>query len=235
MSNHPAFWDQRHFAEHGSVENTFIRAVYGWMFAGLLLSALAALWTIASAPMRQLVLGTPGIFLALLVAELGLVFWLSAGVARMGPSTAAGVFLVYSLMNGLTLSGILLAYATATIVPAFMVAASMFGVMSLLGYIARRDLASLGGFLTMALVGIVIASVVNLFLRLDSVMFLISVFGVFVFAGLTAWDTQKMKTISAEAGNDARFAIVGALALYLDFLNLFLMLLQLFGGRRRNR
>jgi FtsH-binding integral membrane protein len=227
-------WPQPHILETESGERGFIRAVYGWMFGGLLLTAAAAWWTVSSPAMRQLIFGTPAVFLVLLVAELALVFALSFGVMRMSPGAAAGIFLVYSLLNGLTLSGIAFAYARATVATAFVVAAVMFGAMSIVGMTTRRDLTSLGGLLSMALIGIIIASVLNLFLRSSNLNFAISIIGVIVFVGLTAWDTQKLKQLPAMAEGDAtRLAVVGALTLYLDFINLFLMLLQLFGGRRR--
>jgi hypothetical protein len=227
-------WPATHLTSAEPDEAAFIRAVYRWMFGGLLLTAAAAWWTISSPMMQQLILGTPGVFLMLLIAELLLVFALSAEVARLTPAAAAAIFFVYALFNGFTFSAIAFAYAHATIASAFVTAAAMFGVMSIAGMATRRDLASFGALLVMALIGIVIAAAVNLFLRADALSFAISVAAVLVFAGLTAWDTQKLKRMALWSEPGATpLVITGALALYLDFLNLFLVLLQLFGRRER--
>ena len=227
----PAWIDGR-TAETAERERTFIRSVYGWMFGGLLLTAAASMWVVFSPAMQQLVFGTP-LRWVLLIAELGLVFYLSFRITKMSPATAASVFLVFSLLNGLTLSAIFFVYTSAAIYQAFFTAAGMFGAMSIYGMVTKRDLTSWGSFFFMGLIGIIICSVVNIFLRSSALGFAISVIGVFVFLGLTAYDTQKLKAYATAPELRENLAVYGALALYLDFINLFLMLLRLFGGSDR--
>jgi len=227
-------WISASTAEMESRTRAFIRSVYGWMFGGLLTTAFAALWVVMSPAMQQLVLGTPMVRFGLIIAELGIVFWLSFKIRTMAPSTAAAAFLVYSLFNGLTLSVIAFAYTTSSITMAFVTAAGMFGAMSIYGMVTKRDLTSIGSFFFMGLIGIVICMVVNLFLKSDGLSFVISLLGVVIFLGLTAWDNQKLKVMATATGpQQESFAVIGALMLYLDFINLFLFLLRLFGGRRR--
>jgi uncharacterized protein len=211
------------------------RSVYAWMFGGLLLTAVAALWVVSSPAMQQLIFANRMVPWVLMLAELGLVFYLSAGLKRMSAAAAAGAFLVFSLLNGLTISFIFWAYTSGSIVRAFVTAAGMFGAMSVYGMVTKRDLTSWGSFFFMGLIGIIICSVINMFVRSSGLEFVVSVLGVFIFVGLTAWDTQKIKTMATAIGPDAhdKVAIYGALSLYLDFINLFLMLLRLFGDRRR--
>jgi uncharacterized protein len=227
----PAWIDGR-TADTAERERTFIRSVYGWMFGGLLLTAAAAMWVVLSPAMQQLVFGTP-LRWVLLFGELGLVFYLSLRITKMSPATAASVFLVFSLLNGLTLSAIFFVYTNAAIYSAFFTAAGMFGAMSIYGMVTKRDLTSWGSFFFMGLIGLVICSVVNIFLKSSALGFAISAIGVFVFLGLTAWDTQKLKSYATNPQLRENLAVYGALALYLDFINLFLMLLRLFGGGNR--
>jgi len=214
----------------------FLAKVFNWMAIGLGLTGLVAYFTavtgwafrIAASPMM----------IILLVVELGLVFFLSARINRIQAGTATGLFLLYSLLNGVTLSTIFLAYTRASIGGTFLITAGMFGAMSVYGMVTKRDLSGMGSFLFMGLIGIILASVVNIFLKSSSLYWTISVIGVLVFVGLTAWDVQKIKTMGEqgimEQGESAirKGAIIGALALYLDFINLFLMLLRFFGGSR---
>jgi FtsH-binding integral membrane protein len=226
-------WVSSSTAETDLRVRTFIRSVYAWMFGGLLLTAFAAVWVVSSPAMQQLVFGTP-LRWVLLIAEFGLVVVLSAALKRLSPAAAASMFLVFSLINGLTLSVIFFAYTQATIFQAFVTAAAMFGAMSVYGMVTKRDLTSWGSFFFMGLIGLVIASIVNIFIHSSALGFMVSVLGVFVFVGLTAWDTQKLKSYATVTGPmQENLAIIGALALYLDFINLFLMLLRLFGGDRR--
>lgn len=227
----PAWIDGR-TAETAERERTFIRSVYAWMFGGLILTALAALWVVSSPAMQQLVLFS-SLRWVLLIAELGLVFFLSFRVTKMSAGTAASAFLVFSLLNGLTLSAIFFAYTMGSISAAFFTAAGTFGAMSVYGMVTKRDLTSWGSFFFMGLIGILIASVVNIFLNSSALGFAVSIIGVFVFLGLTAYDTQKLKTYATAPELRENLAIIGALALYLDFINLFLMLLRLFGGSDR--
>jgi FtsH-binding integral membrane protein len=228
-------WVSSSTAETDLRVRTFIRSVYAWMFGGLLLTAFAAVWVVSSPAMQQLVFGTP-LRWVLLIAEFGLVVVLSAALKRLSPAAAASMFLVFSLINGLTLSVIFFAYTQATIFQAFVTAAGMFGAMSVYGMVTKRDLTSWGSFFFMGLIGLVIASIVNVFIHSSALGFMVSVLGVLVFVGLTAWDTQKLKSYATVTGPmQENLAIIGALALYLDFINLFLMLLRLFGGGDRRR
>lgn len=211
----------------------FLRSVYGWMFGGLLLTALAALWVVSSPPMQKLVLGNPVMPWVLFIAELGIVMFLSIRLRAMTPAAAASAFLVFALLNGLTLSAIFFVYTLGTIFQAFVSAAGMFGAMALYGLVTKRDLTSWGSFFFMGLIGIVICSVINIFLHSSALAWTISVVGVFVFLGLTAWDNQKLKVMATAGGGTETLAVYGALSLYLDFINLFLFLLRIFGGSNR--
>lgn len=227
-------WISASVADPQTRERAFIRSVYAWMFGGLLLTAVAALWVVFSPEMQQLVVRNRGAAFVLIIIEFGLVFLLSAGINRFSPAVAAGAFLLFSLLNGLSLSFIFFVYTADSIVQAFVTAAGMFGAMSVYGMVTKRDLTSWGSFFFMGLIGVVICSVVNMFIASSGLAFVISVVGVFVFVGLTAYDTQTLKTFATATGPRVQnLAIFGALRLYLDFINLFLLLLRLFGGGRR--
>lgn len=232
-SPEPAWIDAR-TADTEIRERSFIRSVYGWMFGGLLVTAAAALWVVLSPAMQQLMFQSRATMWILFLAELGLVFYLSARIMTMSPGTAAGAFLVFSFLNGLTLSVIFFAYTASSITQAFVSAAGMFAAMSVYGMVTKRDLTSVGSFFFMGLIGLVICSVLNMFVHSSGLSFVISIIGVFVFLGLTAYHTQKLKALARAGGgvHTDNFAVIGALALYLDFINLFLFLLRLFGGRR---
>ena len=214
-------------------ERTFIRSVYAWMFAGLLLTAGAAWWVVESDAMKQLIFGNRYMVWVLMIAELGLVMFLSFRITKMSAATAASTFMVFSLLNGLTLSSIFFVYTRGDITLAFLTSAGMFGAMSIYGMVTKRDLTSWGSFFFMGLIGVIICSVINIFLKSSALGFAISLIGVFVFLGLTAYDTQKLKAYATAPELRENLAVYGALALYLDFINLFLMLLRLFGGNRR--
>jgi len=244
MSNYPyrpqeqqPAWIDGRTADTAERERTFIRSVYGWMFGGLLLTAAAALWVVSSTAMQQLIFGEPGrsspVPWILMLVERGLVMFLSFRITKMSAGTAAGTFLAFSLLNGLTLSAIFFVYTQASIFQAFVTAAGMFGAMSVYGMVTKRDLTSWGSFFFMGLIGIIICSVINIFLHSSALAFAVSFIGVFVFLGLTAYDTQKLKRYATSPELRENLAIIGALALYLDFVNLFLMLLRLFGGGNR--
>ena len=215
---------------------SFLARVYAWMTAGLLTTALAAFVTLSTPAILQFVVGTKFVFWGLMIAELGLVVWLSGRVGRLSAAAAGAVFLLYSALNGLTLSAVFLAFTSASIVSTFVVTAGTFGVMSLWGLATKRSLDGIGSFASMGLVGLIIAWLVNIFLKSSVLAFVASCVGVIVFVLLTAYDTNKLKQMAAtvdgasEAGR--RASVSGALALYLDFINLFLMLLNLFGRRR---
>jgi hypothetical protein len=217
--------------------NSFIRSVYNWMGIGLGLTALVALYVSSSETMLQLIYGNQLLFFGLIAAELGMVFYLSARVQKIQPGTATALFVIYAALNGVTLSFIFIAYTTASIVSTLFVCAATFVACSIFGFATKRDLTSLGSFMFMGLIGIIIASLINLFIQSSALTTIISYIGVLVFVGLTAYDTQKLKNMAMTqpAGLDAgvvrKGAIMGALSLYLDFINLFLMLLYIMGGR----
>ena len=214
----------------------FLPKVYGWMTAGLALTAIVAALTLSSLQFMNLIFGNKLIFYGLIFGELGLVIALSAAINKISSTTATLLFLGYSALNGVTFASIFLLYTSSSIASTFFVAAGTFAAMSIFGTVTKRDLTSWGSFFFMGLVGIIIASVVNIFLQNEMIYWIISYVGVFVFVGLTAYDTQKLKRIG-EAGFDneesrKKASILGALTLYLDFINLFLMLLRVMGNRR---
>ena len=212
--------------------------VYAWMTAALLITAGAAVFVANSPAMLQLIYGNSASIIVLIIAELALVFGLSMGINKLSPTVAATMFVVYSLINGVTLSSIFFAYQIGTIYSAFAATALTFGGMSLVGYTTKKDLSGFGGLLFMGLIGIIIASLVNMFWHNSVMDSIITYIGVFMFVGLTAYDTQRIKQMSAAAeysGDSSaasKVAIMGALALYLDFINLFLYLLRLLSRNR---
>jgi uncharacterized protein len=211
----------------------FIRGVYAWMFGGLAITAAAALWMLSSQSMQQLVYQNPFVFYGLLIAEFVLVMWVQVRIHNLSAGAAASIFLVYSLLNGLTLSVIFLLYAPGTIANAFITASLMFAGMAVFGYVTKRDLTSMGGFLVMGAWGLFIGFVVNMFLRSTMLDFMLSAIGVVVFLGLTAYYNQRLKQMALSDSHREQYSVLGALWLYISFINLFLMLLRLFGGSRR--
>jgi uncharacterized protein len=218
-----------------AVQGEFIRRVYNWMGLGLGVTALVALYTASNPQLLKMIFGNSLVFFGLILAELGLVIWLSAAINRLHYSTASAMFFIYSALNGLTLSVIFLAYTRASITSTFFVTAGTFGAMSLYGYTTKRDLSSWGSFFFMGLIGIILASVVNIFLRSPMIYWVVTYAGILVFVGLTAYDTNKLKAMAqagfADEETEGKSAVMGALALYLDFINLFLMLLRVMGRR----
>ncbi len=217
--------------------NEFVRSVYNWMAIGLALTGFVAFYVANSESMMRLIFGNKIIFFGLIIGELALVFTISARVQKIKASTATALFVLYAALNGATLSVIFLIYTRTSITSTFFICAATFITCSIYGMTTKRDLTSLGGFMAMGLIGIIIASVVNMFIGSYGIHMIISYIGVIVFVGLTAYDTQKLKTmaLSQPAGLDAgvvrKGAILGALSLYLDFINLFLMLLRILGNR----
>ena len=217
--------------------NEFIRSVYNWMAIGLALTGFIAYYVANTPALLNLILGNQILFFGLIIAELALVFTISARVHRMQASTATALFVLYSALNGATLSFIFIAYTRASIASTFFVCAATFIACSIYGWTTKRDLTSMGGFLMMGLIGIIIASLVNLFIRSSAMHMIISYIGVLVFVGLTAYDTQNLKAMAVSQPSDVgasalrKGAILGALKLYLDFINLFLMLLRILGNR----
>jgi len=217
-------------------QRRFMVRVYNWMTTGLGITGLVAFGIASSPSLTAAIFGNAVIPIVLMIAQIGLVFWLAARVMQMSAQKAVGVFLLYSALSGVTFSVVFLAYTTASITSTFLVTAGTFGAMSFYGYTTKKDLTSWGSFLFMGLIGIIIASVVNMFLANDTMYWVITYAGVLIFVGLTAYDTQKIKEMNI-LGNegtdeDTKEAVRGALSLYLDFINLFLMLLRIMGGRR---
>jgi uncharacterized protein len=218
--------------------NDFVRSVYNWMFIGLALTGFTAYYVSNNDAIRNMIFGNKAVFFILLIAELGLVFSISGLINRMSAATATGLFVLYSTLNGATLSFIFLVYTASSITSTFFICAVTFLACSVYGWATKKDLTSLGGFFMMGLFGIIIASVVNMFIRSSAMSLIISYIGVFVFVGLTAYDTQKLKNMAMTQpdGLDGavirKGAILGALSLYLDFINLFIMLLNILGKRR---
>ncbi|EEQ18110.1 Inner membrane protein YbhL [Yersinia intermedia ATCC 29909] len=221
--------------------NTGIQAymaqVYGWMTCGLLLTAVVA-WYAANTPaVLNFIFSSQITFFGLIIVQLGLVFVISGMVNRLSGSMATSLFMLYSALTGLTISSIFIMYTSSSIASTFLIAAGMFGAMSFYGYTTKRDLSGMGSMLFMGLIGIVLASIVNIWLKSTALMWAVTYIGVLVFVGLTAYDTQKLKNMGSQLDandkdNFRKYSIVGALTLYLDFINLFLMLLRIFGNRR---
>ena len=217
-------------------QQRFMVRVYNWMTAGLAITGFMAFYIANSPTMMNLIFGNPIMPIVLIIAQIGLVFWLAARVMQMSASQATGVFMLYAGLTGITFAAIFMAYTSTSIFSTFLVTAGTFGAMSMYGYTTKKDLTSWGSFLFMGLVGIIIASLVNIFMQSTMMHTIITYVGVLIFVGLTAYDTQKIKEMNI-LGNegtdeDTKEAIRGALTLYLDFINLFLMLLRLMGDRR---
>lgn len=220
-----------------SVASVFMQHVYWWMTAGLLITAGAAFFTARSEAMIQLIFGNTIGLIVLAVAVIGLPLLLSTMIARLSATAATALFILYSGLMGVFLSSVLLVYTAASVVQCFVATAGTFAAMSVYGTVTKRDLTSMGSFLMMGLIGLIIAMVVNLFLQSSAMDFVISGIGVLIFTGLTAFDTQKLRQFGENAplGDSTalrRGALLGALTLYLDFINLFLFLLRFLGDRR---
>ena len=217
-------------------QQRFMVRVYNWMTAGLAITGFMAFYVSNNETIMSIIFGNPIMPIVLMIAQIGLVFWLASRVMQMSVSQATGVFILYAGLTGVTFSFIFVVYTSASITSTFLVTAGTFGAMSLYGYTTKKDLTSWGSFLFMGLIGIIIASVVNMFMQSNMMHMIITYAGVLIFVGLTAYDTQKIKEMNI-LGNegtdeDTKEAIRGALTLYLDFINLFLMLLRLMGDRR---
>ncbi len=230
--------NSRNMEQVGSSSLTiYMSQVYQWMTVGLALTAVVA-WYVASTPaLINLVLTSKVMFFGLIALMLGLPIGLQMMLPRLSAFAATSMFLAYSAVMGVSLSSILIAYTQASIFSTFITTAGTFAAMSIYGMTTKRDLTSMGSFLSMGLIGIIIAMVVNIFLQSSALEFVISGLGVIIFTGLTAYDTQKLKAMGENAplGDSAvlrRGVILGALTLYLDFINLFLMLLRFMGDRR---
>lgn len=220
-----------------STFRSLLQQIYGWMAAGLALTGLVAWYVAQSETLLTLIFGQQFVYIGLILVELALVMGLSWGLSRMSAAVATGGFILYAALSGVTLAAIFLVYTTESIASTFLVTASVFGAMSLYGYTTQRDLTSWGSFLFMALIGLLIASLVNIFLQSTAIYWVTTYAGVLIFVGLTAYDTQKLKRLSSNINERdtetfQKMVILGALTLYLDFINLFLYLLRLLGKRR---
>jgi FtsH-binding integral membrane protein len=214
--------------------SAFLRRVYGWMFAGLALTGLVAAGLAGYPSLVIAFARNPVLFFGLMIAELGLVVFLSARAMKMSPAAAIGSFTLYAALNGVLFSTIFLAYTLTSIASTFFIAAGMFGALALFGTVTKKNLAGVGSFASMGLMGLILAILVGMFVHSDGLQFAISIIGVIVFTGLTAWDAQRLKSmaLATAEGHVENLAIVGALSLYLDFINLFLFLLRFMGRRR---
>jgi len=234
MNNNSFVPEERELRPAEGAMSGVMTGVFLWMFLGLAVSAGAAWLTLNWAPMMYLVYGTQMGLVALIVVEFVLVIALSAALHKLSSGAAMGLFFLYAFVNGMTLSVVFIAYQIGTVLLAFVVAAGMFGFMAGFGALTKSDLSGYKGFLMMGLVGILIATVVNLFMQNDALDMFLCYAGVFIFVGLTAYDTQKIKkmlSFGLDAESEKKVKIHGALMLYLDFINIFLRLLRLFGRR----
>jgi FtsH-binding integral membrane protein len=210
-----------------------MRKVYGKMTLGLLVTAITSYLMLSNEAVMNIFLGSKVLFFGAFILELGLVFYLSARIEKLSTGTAAVLFYLYSMLNGITLTPIFLMYTQTSIATTFALTAGTFGAMTIFGYVTRQDLSKIGSYLFMALIGLILCIIVNLFLHNSMLDMLISCAGVLIFVGLTAWDTQAIKRMAAEADPTMmnKVATWGALSLYLDFINLFIYLLRIFGSR----
>lgn len=220
-----------------SEQIALFRNVYLWMSMALAITGLTSMVIADSPAIQSMIFGSKWVFYGLLIGELALVWYMSARISSLSFTTATLLFIFYSVLNGATLSVIFMLYTAASIASTFFITAGTFIVMCLFGYFTKKDLSSIGNLCFMALIGIIIASIVNMFLRSEMMYWIISYAGVIIFVGLTAYDTQKIKRLLLSEGtqvNEAtqKIALMGALNLYLDFINLFLFLLRLLGNRK---
>lgn len=217
-------------------QKRFMWRVYRWMTLGLVITGVVSLFVASSQTMISLIFGNQIIFYGLLILELIMVWTFSSIAARSSAAVAMALFTAYAFVNGLTMAVIFLAYTASSVASVFFITAGTFGSMSAYGYLTKKDLTSVGSFCIMGLWGIILAMIVNIFIGSNALGFIISCAGVLIFVGLTAYDTQKIKEMNVigneGSDDDTKEALHGALILYLDFINLFLMLLRLFGRRR---
>ncbi len=210
-----------------------MQRVFGKMFLGILVTAFVSLGIASTPAILEAVFSSKFLFFGLIIAQFGLVIWLSAGINKMSAGTASLLFYLYSAITGVTLTPIFFAYTGDSIIKTFFITAGTFGAMVAYGYVTKKDLSKMGSILFMALIGLVLVSLVNMFLASSALTWGISAAGVLIFVGLTAWDVQQIKQMAYETSeqNVGKLAAIGALTLYLDFINLFLYLLRIFGNR----
>lgn len=214
---------------------SFFLQVYGWMGWGLLTTGILAYFTANSEAMLELIFGNSMVFFALIGLDLLIVFGLNRSIATLSATAASTLFFIYSAINGLVLASVFLIYSHESIATVFLITAGTFGAMSAYGYFTKADLSKLGSLLIMALIGLILASIVNIFMQSTTIMWITTYAGVVIFVGLTAYDTQRLKAIAQEIEDQetlGKYAVLGALILYLDFINLFLKLLRILGRRR---
>lgn len=217
------------------VQTRVVNQVYTWMTLGLALTATVGYYVSGNEMLRSLIFSNGLIVIGLIVAQLGIVVGLSAGINRLSGSAATGLFILYSALTGLTFSTIFLVYTASSIASTFFVTSGTFAAMSVFGHTTKRDLTKLGNIAFMALIGIILASLVNMFMQNSMLELVISVIGVLLFTGLTAYDAQRIKEMAAmvtDGESEAKVSVMGALSLYLNFINLFLMLLRFLGVAR---
>lgn len=226
-------------ADQVNVTTSFINRVYGWMCGGLTLSGIIAYLIGTDPNMMQKLIDNPALLWGAFIGEFALVIILSAGIKKMSVAVASGCYLLFAALTGVMLSFIFIRYNMQSIATTFFVTSITFGAMSVYGYVTKRDLTSIGNLCFMALIGLIIASVVNIFVGSSLLYWGVTYVGILIFVGLTAYDTQKIKEMSIALGDELstsetgkKYAIMGALRLYLDFINLFLLLLRIFGGSR---
>lgn len=221
-----------------SIQTSFVNKVYVWMGLALTITGIVAMRVADSGTFMGMFTGASSTmpFYILIAIELGLVWWMVSRIDSMSSGFATALFILYSALNGVTLSVLFYVYTSASIASTFFITAGTFGICSAYGYFTKKDLTSIGGFLFMGLIGVIIATIVNIFLASSTLYWIISYAGVAIFIGLTAYDTQKIKNMSLELDADSeqgkKGAVMGALALYLDFINMFIFLLRIFGNRR---
>lgn len=219
--------------QDSALQTSLVQRVFLWMAMGLAITGLTSYITYSSNLYYHLIEGGRLVFYGLIAAEFGIVWYLSSRIHSLSFSTATALFGLYSLLNGVTLSYIFALFTMESLATTFFVTAGTFGAMALYGYVTKRDLSKLGSILMMGLIGLIIAGLVNLFLQSPMLSYITSGLGVLIFTGLTAWDMQKIKAMFADAYEDnedvKKLSVLGALSLYLDFINLFLYLLRLFG------
>lgn len=217
------------------VQTRVVNQVYTWMTLGLALTATVGYYVSGNEMLRNIIFSNNLILIGLVIAQLGIVVGLSAGINRMSGSVATGLFILYSALTGLTFSAIFMVYTASSIASTFFVTSGTFAAMSVFGHTTKRDLTKLGNIAFMALIGIILASLVNMFMQNSMLELVISVIGVLLFTGLTAYDAQRIKEMAAmvtDGESEAKVSVMGALSLYLNFINLFLMLLRFLGVAR---
>lgn len=218
------------------VQANFITRVYSWMSLALVITGMVALYTAYSPTLLSLIFGNRLVFYGLIIGELILVSKISRSLYKMSPQSTTLAFVFYAILNGLTLASIFVVFTSASIASTFFITSATFGIMSVIGHVTKKDLTKLGNLFVMAIIGLIIASLVNMFLNSSVIYWITTYIGIIIFVGLTAYDSQKIKRMSMMSfeneGMEQKLAITGALSLYLNFINLFLFLLRIFGRRK---